>query len=143
MLRGRRRGAFVLAALSLLTWLLAAPASAVENPHFTRFWVEATGAEGKIDVEIDMEYDFDGVESHGVPVLPLTRKQIEAIRTTTGVRDHRRPRRERHRAGGLRRKPRRTAWGSTSAIRTSVTSPGCTVPVLLHDRGRGHLRGRR
>ena len=78
MLRGRRRGAFVLAALSLLTWLLAAPASAEENPHFTRFWVEATGSpEGKIDVEIDMEYDFDGVESHGVYLSFLTRKQIE------------------------------------------------------------------
>lgn len=78
MLRGQRRSALVLAAVSLLTWLLAAPAAASEDPQFTRFWVEATGSpEGKIDVEIDMEYDFDGVESHGVYLSFLTRKQIE------------------------------------------------------------------
>src|SRR5699024_9554935 len=78
VLNDRRRGVLTLVAVSILMWLFAAPAAADEDPQFTQFWVEATGnPEGKIDVEIDMEYDFDGVESHGVYLSFLTRKEIE------------------------------------------------------------------
>src|SRR5690625_2761083 len=68
----------IIAVLALIIMSVAPAFALGEEQRFNYYWVDATAhRDGSIDVEIDLEFEFGSVESHGVYLTYLTRQRIE------------------------------------------------------------------